>query len=318
MFLKQFFIGLSLAIASSLTAASEKPNILWLVSEDNNVSWIGCYGGENAKTPNIDGLAKEGFQYMKAFANAPVCAPSRSTWITGINAISMGTHPMRSRYTIPHDKIPYYPDLLRKAGYYTVNGGKSDYNIGGRGDSDCWNHTKLNWETLKTKQPFFQIINTATSHESKAQGDVENTTHNPANTSLKSYHPDLPAIRKNYAKYHDAIAKMDGVIGKALADLEKSGLAESTIVIYNSDHGGVLPRSKRFLFDSGIHCPLIIRIPEKFKHLWPAEKTGSKIERLVSYVDMPKTWLSLAGAETPAHLQGTTFLGPDKETEKSY
>ncbi len=82
-----------------------QPNILWLDAEDANVNWIGCYGNPAATTPNIDRLAGEGFRYTRAFANAPVCAPSRSTWITGVLALSMGTHPMRSRYHIPHEEL---------------------------------------------------------------------------------------------------------------------------------------------------------------------------------------------------------------------
>ena len=103
---------------------------------------------------------------------------------------------------------------------------------------------------------------------------------------------------------------MDADIGKALEDL-KAGLAENTIVIHNSDHGGVLPRSKRFLFNSGTHCPLIIRIPEKFKHLWPAEKPGMKVDRLVSFVDMTKTWLSITGSKCLHIFQDKYFLGPN-------
>ena len=302
----------------SLPAAQERPNILWLTSEDNSVRWIGAYGNPNASTPNIDGLAKEGFLYTQTYANAPVCAPSRSTWITGIHAISMGTHPMRSRYEIPHDRIKYYPDLLKAAGYYVSNAGKTDYNIGGRSDGDCWDSKKIDWKILKQKQPFFQIINSTKSHESKAFGDVTKSKHDPKRVKLAKYHPDILKIRQNYNHYHDAVTNMDADIGKALKDLEKSGLAENTIVIYNSDHGGVLPRSKRFLFNSGTHCPLIIRIPEKFKHLWPAEAPGSKVDRLVSFVDMPKTWLSLAGAKTPSYLSGKTFLGPNAEKERDW
>ena len=157
---------------------------------------------KNATTPNIDKLATEGFQYMHCYANAPVCAPSRSTWITGLHALSMGTHPMRSRYEIPHDEIPYYPDLLKKAGYYASNAGKTDYNIGGRSDKDPWDSSKVNWKDLKTKQPFFQIINTTDSHESKAFGDVRNTKHDPAKVELAEYHPDIPVMRQNYAHYN--------------------------------------------------------------------------------------------------------------------
>ena len=146
--------------------SADKPNILWLTCEDNNVNWIGCYGNPHADTPNIDKLASEGFQYMHAYANAPVCAPSRSTWITGIHAISMGTHSMRSRYDIPHDLIKYYPDLLKENGYYVSNDGKTDYNIGGRDDKAPWDSMKIDWKKLKSKQPFFQVLNSTKSHES--------------------------------------------------------------------------------------------------------------------------------------------------------
>ena len=117
--------------------ADGRPNILWLTSEDNSVNWVGAYGNPHANTPNLDKMAQEGFQYMNCYANAPVCGPSRSTWITGVLSISNGTYPMRSRYEIPHDKIPYYPDMLRKSGYYAANDEKTDFNIGGRKDSDC-------------------------------------------------------------------------------------------------------------------------------------------------------------------------------------
>ena len=312
-----------LAIACVEGKAQEKPNILWIVSEDNGVSWVSSYGGTNAKTPNIDQLASEGFRYRYCFDNAAVCAPTRSCWITGMYGISNGTQPMRSRNEIPHDKIPYYPDLLKKAGYHTSNPGKTDYNIGGRDDYDAWDvgkgkGTQYGWKKRKGDQPFFAVFNIGDSHESRAHGDNEKTRNDPAAMKLFSYHPDLPEIRKTYAKYADAVENMDEKVGKCLAELEKDGLAASTIVIYNSDHGGVLARSKRFCYSSGIHCPLIVRIPEKFKHLYPADQPGSVIDRLVSFVDMPKTWLSLAGAEIPDTFQGTVFFGEGIESEPSY
>jgi arylsulfatase A-like enzyme len=309
----KLLLAFSIFIAlASATFAQDKPNILWLTSEDNSVDWIGCYGNIHAETPNIDRLATQGHQYMHCYANAPVCAPSRSTWITGVHAISMGTHQMRSRYPIPHDRIQYYPDHLKKAGYYVGNVTKTDYNIGGRPDGEAWDTNKVDWKVLQQQEPFFMVINTTKSHESKAFGDVENTEHSPDEVSLAKYHPDIPEIRKNYAHYHDQVKKMDADIGKALADLERAGLAENTIVVYNSDHGGVLARSKRFLYNSGTHCPLIVRIPEKFKHLRPSEP-GGKIDELVSFIDMTKTWLTLCGAETPDYLQGKVFLGPQRE-----
>ena len=300
-------------ILSVASKAEDRPNILWITSEDNGVAWIGCYGGTNCKTPAIDQLAKEGFRYTHCFDNAAVCAPTRSTWITGMYAISNGTQPMRSRNAIPHDMIKYYPDLLREAGYKVKNGGKTDYNIGGRDDKQCWNNEKD-----QVDRPFFTIVNIGDSHESRAHGSCENTRNDPAKMKLFSYHPDLPAIRKNYAKYADAVENMDKKVGDVIRGLKASGLYEDTIVIYNSDHGGVMARSKRFVYASGVHCPLVIRIPQKLKHLYPAEKPGMTVDRIVSFVDMPKTWLSLAGAKIPDTFQGTIFLGEDIETEPKY
>jgi arylsulfatase A-like enzyme len=299
--------------------SQDRPNILWLVSEDNNVNWIGCYGNKFANTPNIDRLAEEGFQYMNTFSNAPVCAVSRTTLITGIHATTMGTQGMRSRYDIPHDIISYYPDIMKKGGYFCANFKKTDYNIGGRKDSEAWDTSEpVNWELLKENQPFIQVINTGKSHESQIKRNVK-LIHSVDEVNLAPYHPDIKEMREDYARYHDCVTDMDGFIGKQLEALEASGMAESTIVIYCSDHGGVLPRSKRYIFDSGTHSPLIIRIPEKFKDLWPADKTGSQIDRLVSFIDFPKTWINLTGTEAPETMkQGKVFLGKNSETEREY
>ncbi len=304
------------------TTTADRPNILWLTCEDNSASWVGCYGNENATTPNIDKLATEGFQYMHAYATGTVCAPSRSSWITGVMALSMGTHPMRCSYDIPNDIIKYYPDYLKERGYYTGNFYKTDYNIGSRKAEDCWDDCNQdappNWENLKQKQPFFQVFNLKRSHESNAFGDVYNTRHDPKKVKLPTYHPDVPGMRENYALYEDAMENMDSDFGEVIQNLKEAGLYENTIIIYNSDHGGVLPRSKRFLFQNSLHCPLIIRIPEKYKHLWPAEKPGTKIDRLVSFIDMPKTWLSITGSTVPDYMQGKIFLGPQTEPEQEY
>ena len=310
------------ALVLCATAAADKPNILWITSEDNGISWVSCYGGTNVKTPTIDTLAADGFRYTHCFDNAAVCAPTRSCWITGMYAISNGTQPMRSRNAIPHDKIAYYPDLLKQAGYHTSNPGKTDYNIGGRADKACWDHKggreKYGWRLRKKGQPFFAVVNIGDSHESRAHGSVDNTRHDPAKMKLWAYHPDLPVIRKNYAKYADAVANMDTSVKRCLDALKADGLYDDTIIIYNSDHGGVMARSKRFVYASGVHCPLVVRIPAKWKHLWPAARPGMTVDRIVSFVDMPKTWVSLAGAKIPDTFQGTVFLGKGIEPEPKY
>ena len=300
-----------------LARSDDRPNILWITSEDNSIYWVGCYGSQNAKTPNIDQLAAEGFRYTHCFDNAAVCAPTRSTWITGHYAISLGTQPMRSRYAIPHDRIPYYPDQLKKAGYFVGNGGKTDYNIGGRDDKDTWTGGG-SWEKRQADQPFFTIKNIGDSHESRAFPKDTPTESDPATMTLHAYHPDLPEVRQTYARYADAIANMDRKVGEVIASLKKDGLDDDTIIVYCSDHGGVIARSKRFLYSSGTHCPLIVRIPEKWKNWWPAEKPGMTVDRIVSFVDMPKTWLSLAGAVIPDSYQGSIFLGPGTEPAPKY
>lgn len=319
---KLFILAL---IIINTALASSSPNILWITSEDNSIEWISCYGSKNAKTPHIDQLAKEGFRYLYCFDNGAVCAPTRSSWITGMHSISNGTQPMRSGFEIP-ESISFYNELLQKAGYFTSNCSKTDYNLRGpkgRNPKDFWNYSGGDyagtWKKRKDGQPFFTVYNIGESHESRAFGDHNDESIDPNKMILAPYHPDLPEMRNTYAKYASAVSKMDKLVGQAIENLKKDNLYEDTILVYNSDHGGVLARSKRFLYSSGIHCPLIVRIPGKWKHLYPKGKEpGSTIDRIVSFIDMPKTWVSLTGAEMTDNFQGRIFLGPDTEPEPQY
>jgi arylsulfatase A-like enzyme len=302
---------------------SDRPNILWVNSEDNSAQWLSCYGSPNARTPNLDQLAAEGFRYTHCYSNSAVCAPTRTTWITGVHAISMGTQPMRSRYAISHSLIPYWPDQLASVGYVATNfSGKNDFNIGSRPDSHTWKaaNGSNEWSKLKMQQPFVAFKTIGISHESSTFPSKKRgfTAELGDQMILHPYHPDLEAIRSSYSRYSQAIFKMDQEFGKLLLDLEAEGLRDSTIIIYCSDHGGVLPRSKRFLYTSGTHCPLIIYIPEKWKHLWPAKSPGMPVDRLVSFIDMPKTVLSLTGASIPSSMQGRIFLGEETESASPF
>ena len=322
---KLAFFALVLAAFLPLSGKEQKPNILWITSEDNSIEWVSCYGSKNAKTPHIDQLAREGFRYLYCFDNGAVCAPTRSSWITGMHSISNGTQPMRSGFEIPAS-ISFYNELLQKAGYFTSNCSKTDYNLrgpNGRNPKDFWNYSGSDyagtWKKRKEGQPFFTVFNIGHSHESRAFGDHKDESTDPDKMILAPYHPDLPEMRNTYAKYAASVAKMDESVGEAVAKLKQDKLYENTIIVYNSDHGGVLARSKRFLYSSGIHCPLIVRIPQKWKHLYPeSKKPGSTIDRIVSFIDMPKTWVSLTGAEMTDNFQGRIFLGPDTETEAQY
>lgn len=293
--------------------AGEKPNILWIVSEDNSSHWLGCYGNAQAQTPRIDALAKEGFLFEHAYSNAPVCAVARSTLLLGAYAPTVGTQHMRSRHAIPQNYRPYV-EYLRAAGYYCTNNSKTDYNFKGN-DHSYWDQSsnKAHYQNRPEGKPFFAIFNLFDSHESSLfnKAPAEPKRLKPVDMDLPPYLPDLPEIRKDMARYHDRITDMDAKVGKIIDDLEKAGLANSTIVIYTSDHGGVLPRGKRYLEETGVKIPLVIRIPAKFKKL-SRFKSGDRVTEPVSFVDFSATFLSLASLETPPQMQGRAFLGENR------
>ena len=287
------------------------PNILWITSEDNS-PLLGCYGDHFATTPNMDRLASEGFLYTNAYANTPVCAPARNTLLTGVYACSSGNEHMRSSYAKSETVRPYTEFLLEK-GYYCTNNSKTDYNFSPVNLEEIWNECgrEAHYRNRTEGQPFFAIFNLTISHESCLHSSTPDSLlrHRPEEVILPPYHPDTPEMRHDWAQYYDKVEDLDTKVGEILAELEEAGLAENTIVFYYSDHGGVLGRSKRFLYETGTRIPLIIRIPEKYKKLYPAPKTASKVDRLVSFVDMAPTLLSLTGTQVPAHMQGSAFLG---------
>ena len=289
--------------------AQEMPNILWITSEDNSSHWIGCYGNKQSQTPNIDALAKEGILFENAFSNAPVCAVARATILMGAYSPTMGTQHMRSRHPIPEI---YKPGVayLRAAGYHCTNPGKTDYNIKGN-DKSHWD--KGDYRKRPEGKPFYAVFNITSSHESSLFDDkpAEPKRLKPEEIDLSPYLPDLPEIRKDMARYHDRITEMDAQVGKILDDLDQAGLADSTIVFYYSDHGGVLPRGKRYLEQTGVKVPMVVRVPEKFRHLVPF-KSGERVAEPVSFVDLAPTLLSLTGIDIPDQMQGRPFLGPKR------
>lgn len=305
--MKTPFLFLTLAIP---LLAQERPNILWITSEDNSSHWVGCYGNKQAQTPNIDALAKEGVLFENAYSNAPVCAVARATILMGAYSPTMGTQHMRSRHAIPETFRPNV-EYLSAAGYHCTNNVKTDYNFKGN-DNSYWDESsgKAHYKDRPKGKPFFAIFNITSSHESSLFDDkpAEPRRLKPQEIDLPPYLPDLPEIRKDYARYHDRVTDMDTQVGKILDDLEKAGLADDTIVFYYSDHGGVLPRGKRYLEETGVKVPMILRIPEKFRHLAPF-KPGDRTTEPVSFVDLSPTILSLTGLDKPVQMQGRAFLG---------
>lgn len=303
---------------------SERPNILWVSFEDTN-PFYGCYDDPVAKTPNLDQLASEGCRWSNAYSTAGVCAPARSAIITGMYAISTGCHHMRTTHTQPFMEslpTPYsallpphvkcFPEYLRAAGYFCTNAEKCDYQF--ECPQTAWDELGLHahWRNrTRSDQPFFSVFNLEDTHESKMwAGNGQPITFNPDDTVLPSYFPDTPKVRESMAQMYSNIEYNDRILGKLLQQLEDDGLAENTIVFHWSDHGP-LPRGKRWLYDSGIRVPMIVRWP---KHLKP----GLVSDNLISTLDLAPTVLSLTGLEMPQHMQGQAFLGDDKPEPRQY
>ena len=301
--------------------APDRPNILWLVSEDNN-PLLGCYGDPLAYTPTLDRLAREGVLYERCFAQ-PVCAPSRFTLITGMYAATAGpAHHMRAQGKIPA-WLKGFPALLREAGYHTSNAAKTDYNAP-ISLTETWNESspRAHWQKRPNPaQPFFSVFNHEVTHESCLFPEQSLPLTRPptdrAKVRIPPYQPDTPEIRDDWGRHYDYMTLLDTQIAAKLKDIADAGLAENTIIFYYGDNGGVGPRSKRFLQRSGTHVPLIVYYPPKWRHLAPAAP-GSRISDPVGFPDFAPTVLSLAGVKIPATMQGRAFAGPAKSAPHEF
>lgn len=311
--------GFSAAALAAISSGSRavgneqrsRPNILWLVSEDNN-PFIGAYGDRIAHTPAIDALAASGVLYANAFSNAPVCAPSRFEIITGMYAESCGpAHHMRAQARLPAF-LRGFPEYLRGAGYYCTNNAKTDYNA--ELDMNAmWNESgdQAHWRKRPGDAPFFAVFNFMTTHESRMFTRTAGRVR-PEDVRVPAYLPDVAGVRGDIASYYNLMERMDGEVGAHLAALETAGLADDTIVFYYSDNGGVLPRSKRYCYDEGLRTALIMRVPAKWSHLAPAS-AGSRIDSPVSLIDLAPTVLRIAGVESPRYMHGKSLVGDGKQ-----
>ncbi len=307
-------IGLFL-VASSLLAA-DRPNFVWLISEDNSTHYLKLFDEHGAETPRIAALAKDGLLFKNAFSNAPVCSVARTTLITGCYGPRIGTQFHRRSVSVPMPEgLKMFPAYLRDAGYYTANNSKKDYNADeGKG---VWDESsrKASWRKRAIDQPFFYKQSFTTTHESSLHFPEkvmknEQTKTDPDTVFVAPYHPDTPTFRYTNARYHDRIQAVDQQIGQVVDRLAADGLLENTFVFYFGDHGGVLPRGKGYAYESGLHVPLVVRVPENWQHLVNA-KRGSSVNGFVSFIDFGPTLLHLAGIDVPSQVDGRPFLGSD-------
>ncbi|MFM7181426.1 MAG: sulfatase-like hydrolase/transferase [Verrucomicrobiales bacterium] len=318
------------SFANAQTTASPappaRPNILWLTAEDICPN-LGCYGDIYAVTPNLDRFATQAVRYTHAFGISGVCAPNRSCLITGVFPTRLGSQGMRSTTTLPK-AVKCFSEYLREAGYYCTNNAKTDYNFAVPKSAWDENGPKGHWRNRKPDQPFFAVFNYEVCHESqirvpesKYQQNTARLTpaqrRDPAKTPVPPFHPDTPEVRRDWARYYDNITAMDYQIADKLKELEDAGLAEDTIVFFFGDNGTGLPGMKKWIWEGGIHVPLLVRFPKKWQHLAPSSP-GQTTDRMVSFVDFAPTVLSLCDVKVLPHLQGTAFLGGQAGKPREY
>lgn len=320
-------IGLGAVSVLSLNAfaqkQTERPNILWISTEDLSPH-MGCYGDKTARTPNIDRLATQGVRYTHVFTTAAISAPVRAGIITGMYQTSIGCMHMRTtsyrrsvdnpvQFTaVPPHYVKAFTEYMRAAGYYCTNNNKTDYQFAKDPvPASIWDEcskTAHYRNRPDKKQPFFAVFNWTGTHESQ-QWDISKVKTDPRSVSVPPYYPDNEIIRKNIAVMYDNIAKLDSVVGALISELEREGELDNTVIFFWGDHGDGLPRGKRWLYDSGLNIPLVIKWPGKLK-------AGTVDDRLISSIDFGPTVLSIAGIPVPAHMQGKPFLGEQSRNFK--
>lgn len=302
-----------LALSGCHSPGASRPNILWLIAEDFCPD-LGCYGNRGVHTPNLDRLAAEGVRFTNAFVTAPVCSASRSAIATGMYQTSIGAHNHRSHrddgYRLP-DRVEVFTEYFRRAGYHTSNVTTPAPDVQGTGKTDFnFNVEKpfdgTDWSQRGSGQPFYAQVNFSETHRIFRR--FPERPVDPVSVELPPYYPAHPAMRLDWAMYLDSAQHLDVKAGKVLARLEREGLRDSTIVIFFGDNGRPMPRGKQFLYEGGIHVPLIAWFPERFRPENAAP--GSVRNDLVSLIDVTATSLKLAGIEPPPHMQGQVIFGP--------
>ncbi len=303
------------SLSRDTLAAASRPNVLWIIGEDLCPD-LGCYGHPLVTSPEIDRLASQGMRFTNAFTTAPVCSASRSALITGMYQTSIGAHHHRSHrddgYRLP-ERISLVTEIFRQAGYFTANvttaapgvkgTGKTDFNFNVENPFDG-----TDWNQRAPGQPFYAQVNFPETHR-RFKKATENSV-DPADVDLPPYYPDHPIVREDWALYLDTVQHLDNKVGAVLRRLDEEGLSENTIVFFFADHGRPHVRGKQWLYDGGIHVPLIVRWPGKIK-------PGTVNDQLVSAIDITATSLDLVGIDVPDSMEGQVFLGP-RATGREY
>ncbi|NCX92895.1 MAG: sulfatase, partial [Rhodobacteraceae bacterium] len=237
-----------------LSAKENRPNILWLVVEDQSKHY-GFNGEKLVHTPALDELAENGVRFTNASVTAPVCSTARSALITGMFQTSIGAHHHRSgrgaaKINIPNH-IKLIPELLQEAGYYTCLGssgqaagtaspkhknrlGKSDYNF----EWDPSVFDSAEWSGRKKGQPFFaKICLSGGKARSQARASKDIPHVDASKVVLPPYYPRHPVVLEDWAAYLDTFSLMDFQVGQIVDRLKEEGEFENTIIFFITDHG---------------------------------------------------------------------------------
>ncbi|MDO3385617.1 sulfatase-like hydrolase/transferase [Gilvimarinus sp. SDUM040013] len=328
---------LLIATGTSAIAQQVPPNILLLVAEDMGPR-VGAFGDPVAKTPTLDKLAQQSLRYPNTFTTAGVCAPSRAALITGVNQVELGAQHMRTSSSpigeylaVPPPEVKAFPELLRKAGYYTYITGKLDYQFSrygaNTGPLTIWDKegVALDWLPDKLSQPFFGMYHFGITHESRTfdkhynanlvKQKVQDSTAQ-SEVKVPPYYPDTKIVRRDISRIYNNIQTMDFQVGKLLDQLESRGLSENTIVIWTTDHGDGLPRAKRELYDSGINVPLIVHTPKRYRSSMRSDIGVDN--QLISFVDIAPSILSMAEVPTPFYMDGKARLTHSNAPKREY
>ncbi|WP_020533098.1 sulfatase family protein [Flexithrix dorotheae] len=324
---KVYFL-FTLGMFISLTAISqERPNIIWLMAEDIGPD-IECYGMEAVKTPVLNKLAENGLKFNNCFVTNPICSPSRSAMMTGVMQNKINAQHHRSNRELPLAE-PYKPFtyLLRKAGYTCILGNEYVMGKGRKIDVNFKHEAIGEWDGKnkfglfdqydiipKDETPFFAQIQLKVTHRGDWWDEIREKSDHPVDpdkVKLPPYMADDPVVRLDWAKYLDQMEYMDHEIGIIIQDLKEKGLYENTVIIFIGDNGRCNIRGKGYLFDPGLHIPLIVSWPEGIK-------TGAVRDEIVSATDITATILDLAGIEVPEYMTGSSFMDDNFSREYSY
>ncbi len=282
------------------------PNVVWIISDDLGPE-LGCYGYPGVATPHLDRLAAEGARYNRAFSTAPVCSASRTAFQTGRYQISFWGlhHDTRDKRPLPDD-ISTVTGMMQEAGYFVSNGrglaesgkrlAKSHFNW----EYDAREFFDGNdWTQRAEGQPFFAQLQIKEPHRVFVENDKLYD-----DVPIPPYYPDHPVTRADWSDYLASIEALDQKVGAVLERLDEEGLAENTLVIFFGDHGRPHVRGKQWLYDGGLHVPLLVRWPGKIE-------PGTVHEELTSLLDLMPTTLAAAGVGVPNVLPGANLLDPD-------